>query len=88
MKKIKLIFNKPDFSSLSLLSGNMAMLHKEGISLLIMMDLLTELPLRKTYKESIRNIKNFIAEGKSLNDSFNEFNDLYPEFFVGMVSII
>ena len=87
MKKIKLIFNKSDFNSLSLLSGNMAMLHKEGISLLIMMDLLTELPLRKTYKESIRNIKNFIAEGKSLNDSFNEFNDLYPEFFVGMVSM-
>ena len=54
MKKIKLIFNKSDFNSLSLLSGNMAMLHKEGISLLIMMDLLTELPLRKTYKESER----------------------------------
>ncbi|MDI9216124.1 MULTISPECIES: type II secretion system F family protein [Clostridium] len=87
MKKIKLIFNKPDFNSLSLLSGNMAMLHKEGISLLIMIDLIMELPLRKSYRESMKNIKDFIVEGKSLNESFNEFNDLYPEFFVGMVSM-
>lgn len=87
MKKIKSIFNKTDFNSLSLLSGNMAMLHKEGISLLIMMDLLMELPLRKAYKESIRVIKKFITQGKSLDDSFNEFNELYPEFFVGMLSM-
>lgn len=87
MKKIKLLFNKPDFNSLSLLSGNIAMLHKEGISLLIMMDLIMELPLRRAYKESIKIIKNFIIEGKSLNDSFNEFSNLYPEFFIGMVSM-
>ncbi|MPL93634.1 Type II secretion system protein F [bioreactor metagenome] len=87
MNKIKLSWNKADYNSLGLLSGNMSILHKEGISLLIMMDLLLELPMRKTYKESIKIIKTSIIEGKSLKDSFNEFSDLYPEFFVGMISM-
>lgn len=87
MKKIKLSLNKVDYNSLSLIAGNIAMLYKEGISILIMMDLLVELPINKNYKESIKEIKRFVINGKSLKDSFMEFDYLYPEFFVGMVSM-
>lgn len=87
MKKIKLSFNKYSYSSLSLISSNMAILHKEGISLILIFDLLKELPLNKNYLRSIDNIKLSILEGNSLSDAFKSYNDLYPEFFIGMISM-
>lgn len=57
MKKIKLLANKRDNNSLALLAGNMASLYESGISFLIIMDLLIELPIKKNYKESLIKIK-------------------------------
>lgn len=85
MKKIKL-YSKINYDNLSLISGNIASLYKEGISILLIMDLLLEIPLNKEYKESILKIKNLILEGKSLSESFEEFK-IYPEFFCGMVAM-
>lgn len=87
MKRIKSVYKKVDYSSLSLIAGNMGSLHEEGISLLVMMDLLMELPIKRYYKESIRKIKFFIKEGKSLEECFRYFSQIYPELFIGMISI-
>lgn len=87
MMKIKLLYNKVKYNDLSLISGNIAMLYKEGISMLMIMDLLTELPISKYYKESLIKCKSYILEGKSLEQCFKNFPDLYPDFFVGMISM-
>lgn len=87
MMKIKLLTNKVKYNDLALISGNIAMLHKEGISMLMIMDLINELPISKQYKESINKSKSYILEGKSLEECFESFNDLYPDFFVGMISM-
>lgn len=87
MRKIKLSLNRVDYNSLSLIAGNVASLYKEGIPVLTMIDLLVELPVNKSYKESLMGIKKSIIDGKALSDSFNEFDFLYPEFFIGMVSM-
>lgn len=87
MKKIKLFNEKVNYNDLILISGNIAVLYKEGISMLLIMDLLNELPLTKYYKASINNFKGLILEGKSLEECFKSFDKLYPDFFIGMVSM-
>ena len=87
MIKIKLLYKKVKYNDLALIAGNIAMLYKEGISMLMIMDLLNELPISKHYKESIREAKSSILEGRSLEESFKDFDDLYPDFFIGMISM-
>lgn len=87
MKKIKLFPNKIDNNSLALIAGNMAALYERGISFLIIMDLLIELPIKKSYKESLLSIKDDIKSGKTLEESFKAYKALYPEFFIGMISV-
>lgn len=87
MKKIKLSYRKTNYYDLALIAGNVAMLYKEGISMLMIMELLRELPLNKHYKESINEFKNYILEGKSLEECFMSFDDIYPDFFIGMVAM-
>lgn len=87
MKKINLFYKKVDYGNLALISGNIAMLYKEGISMLIIMDLLIELPMNKSYKESINEFKKYILDGWSLEECFKNFDNLYPDFFVGMVAM-
>lgn len=86
MKKIKL-YSKVNYNDLSLIAGNIASLYKEGISILLIMDLLIEIPLNKNYKESFLKIKRDILDGKSLSESFKNFKEIYPEFFIGMISM-
>ena len=87
MKKIELLYRKENYNNLSLIAGNIAILYKEGISMIMITDLLKELPLNKAYKESIRGIKNYILNGESLETSFKAYSDLYPEFFIGMIAM-
>lgn len=86
MKKIKFYF-KVNYNDLSLIAGNIASLYKEGISIIVIIDLLMEIPLSRNYKESFLKIKELILEGKSLSESFEEFNEIYPEFFIGMLAM-
>lgn len=87
MKKIKLLYKKEKYSNLSLIAGNIAILHKEGISMIMIIDLLNELPLNKAYKESIKGIKEYIINGESLEESFKAYPNLYPDFFIGMIAM-
>lgn len=87
MKKIKLLSNKVNYNNLALISENIATLYNEGISMITIMDLLVELPLNKYYKESILNFKEYIKEGRTLEECFRDYSNLYPDFFSGMISI-
>lgn len=87
MKKVKLISNRISYNDLALIAGNIAILYKEGISMIMIVDLLKELPLKKSYKESIKGIKEYVLRGESLEKSFKQYSSLYPEFFVGMIAM-
>lgn len=78
---------KIDYKSLSLIAGNMATLYEQGISMLMIMDLLKELPVKSCYKDSINTIKIYIHEGKSLEESFEDFNNIYPKLFLSMMGV-
>ncbi|MBD7916583.1 type II secretion system F family protein [Clostridium sp. Sa3CUN1] len=87
MKKVRLMRNKIHYDDLALIAGNIAILYKEGISMIMIVDLLKELPLRKSYKDSINGIKEYVLKGESLEKSFKQYPNLYPEFFIGMIAM-
>lgn len=87
MKSIELFYKKQNNNNLSLIAGNIAILYKEGISMIMIIELLSELPLNKAYEESIQGIKEYIINGESLENSFRVYSELYPEFFVGMIAM-
>ncbi|MGL5378506.1 type II secretion system F family protein, partial [Clostridium sp.] len=62
-------------------------LYNQGIHFLGIMELLKELPLSKSYKESITNMESLISIGKSLEEALKSNKELYSEFFISMVSI-
>lgn len=78
---------KESSKELALISENMGLLYEDGIELSNIFDLLLELPLSKRYKNSIRGIKKEILKGLTLGESFGKYNDLYPEFFVGVITL-
>jgi type IV pilus assembly protein PilC len=88
MKRIEFLNKKVNYNNLSLIAGNLAILYKEGISMIMIVDLLNELPLNRAYKESVKGIRRYILEGKSLEDCFKAYDYLYPEFFIGMIAKI
>lgn len=87
MKRIEFLYKKVNYTNLSLIAGNLAILYKEGISMIVIVDLLNELPLNRAYKESIKGIRRYILEGKSLEDCFRAYDYLYPDFFIGMIAM-
>ncbi|MBE6052016.1 MAG: hypothetical protein E7214_15565 [Clostridium sp.] len=72
---------------LALISENMGLLYEDGIELNTILDLLLELPLSKRYKSSIKEIKVDISRGLTLGDAFNKYKDLYPDFFIGVITL-
>lgn len=84
---ISLIRRKPNNDSLALIAGNIASLNGDGIPFLNILELLMEIPLARGYKESIYNIQVDITNGESFEDALKKHTELFPEFFISMVSI-
>ncbi|SFC96347.1 type II secretion system F family protein [Clostridium uliginosum] len=80
-------FNKVSSKELSLIAGNLAQLYKDGIAINDALDLVQEVTLNKEYKNSLSKVLRSIEDGKSLSKAFGEFKELYPEFFIGIISI-
>ena len=78
---------KSSYKELGLISENLGILYEDGIEISLALELLSELPLSKDYKLSIGRIRDFILNGGSLADGFRLYPNLYPDFFVGIVSI-
>lgn len=87
MRKILKISRKADYKNLSLISGNMSRLLESGVNLIKIFEILMELPIKNQYKFSLEEIKELIKEGKSLEESFSNYLDIYPIQFIGMISI-
>lgn len=72
---------------LYVIADNLKQLYTDGISITSSLKLLLEIPLHKDYKDSIGEILKGVEEGKELSKAFEEYPDLYPSFFIGLISV-
>ena len=72
---------------LLLIASNLAQIYKDGIPITTALELVADTLPNKTYKKSLLKVLVLIKQGKSLSDGFAQFKDLYPEFFIGIISI-
>lgn len=86
--RLGLLFkSKVNEEQLSLIASNLAQLYKDGIPITTALELVSDILPNKTYKNSLLKILGLIQQGKSLSEGFTQFKDLYPEFFIGIISI-
>ena len=78
---------KASYSDLAIIAGNIGKLYDEGVSLLNILSLIDELPLKKEYKIILKQMEEVIKEGGSLSDGFKKGGTLIPSFFSSMVDI-
>jgi type IV pilus assembly protein PilC len=78
---------KGNYKELSIIAENLACLYEDGISMELSFQLLSELHISKSYKNSLKVINGKILKGYSLADGFKEYDNLYPEFFIGVISL-
>ena len=84
----KLLFKvKVDEQQLSLIAANLAQLYKAGIPITTALELVADTLPNKTYRKSLLKVLVIIKQGKSLSEGFSQFKELYPEFFIGIISI-
>lgn len=79
--------NKMDEEQLSLIAGSLAQIYKDGIQISTALELVEDALSNKIYKKSLIKVLECIKQGKSLSEGFAEFKDLYPKFFIGIISI-
>lgn len=79
--------NKSNENQLSLISGSLAQIYMDGIPISMALELVEDVVPSKIYKNSLSSVLSSVRQGKSLSESFAQFNDLYPEFFTGIISI-
>ncbi|EKQ58193.1 MULTISPECIES: type II secretion system F family protein [unclassified Clostridium] len=86
-KSFPLFQNKVREKQLSLISGNLAQLYKDGITITYALELVADILPDKIYKNNLTNVLGAINRGESLSQGFSEYKNLYPDFFIGMISI-
>jgi type IV pilus assembly protein PilC len=79
--------HKINEKQLSMIAGSLAQIYKDGIRITEALDLVADILPNKAYKNSVYKVLISIREGRSLSQSFAQFKDLYPEFFVGIIAI-
>lgn len=79
--------NKHSNKELALISENLGLLYRDGISITKSLELLLELPLSARYKKSIIEIQNRVNIGEPLSQAFGYYDKLYPKIFIGLLSV-
>ena len=81
------IKKKADEKQLAFIAENLAQIYKAGIPITDAIELIIDISPNKTYVNSLYKVLLSIKAGNSLSEAFAQFSDLYPEFFVGIISI-
>lgn len=88
MKRVRIPMKlRANDDSLAIIAGNIERLYSDGIPFLSILELLMELPLAKGYKDSIYKMQCDIENGEAFEDTLKKHKELFPEFFISMVSI-
>jgi len=86
--RLGLLFkSKVNEEQLSLIASNLAQIYKDGIPITTALELVADTLPNKTYKNNLLKVLVLIKQGKSLSEGFVQFKDLYPAFFIGIISI-
>lgn len=72
---------------LIIISKNLGQIYNDGISIHDGIELISETITNKEYKQSLRKVALYMKEGLTLSESFKKFDNLYPQFFTGLISI-
>ena len=83
MKQLKnassMIFrNKVNEELLIIICDNLAEIYKDGINIDYGIEIISDAIFDKSYKESLNVVLKYIKEGRTLSESFNEVDELYP----------
>lgn len=78
---------KASNKNLALICGNLGELYNDGIEIVMAIELLSDLPISKAYKDSLINIRNDVIKGKGIAEAFKNYSLLYPSFFTGMLGL-
>ena len=76
-----------NYTELANISSCIRSLNAQGLSLLTTFDLLDDLPISTRYKASLKQVRNSIANGLSLEESFKKNRNLYPDFFIQTIAL-
>lgn len=79
--------NRGNENQLSLISGSLAQIYMDGIPISVALELVEDVISDKIYKNSLSRVLSSVKKGKSLSESFAQFDNLYPKFFTGIISI-
>ncbi|BCZ46899.1 pilin secretion/fimbrial assembly system protein, PilC [Clostridium gelidum] len=79
--------SKVNEEQLLLIASNLAQIYKDGIPITTALELVADTLPNKTYRKSMLKVLVLIKQGKSLSEGFSQFKELYPEFFIGIISI-
>lgn len=79
--------NKVNEEIIAIICGNLAEIYKDGITIDYGIEIIYDAIFDKSYKESLNLVLKYIREGRTLSESFKEIEELYPPFFIGMLSI-
>lgn len=82
MKKLKY-----KYSELANIASCIKSLYSQGIPLLNVFDLLDDLPITSNYKISFKHIRYSISKGKTLEESFKKYSNIYPDLFIQTITI-
>lgn len=79
--------NRRSEAQLSLIANSLAQIYKNGIPLITALELVEDVVQNKLYKNSLGRILVNVRQGNSLSESFGLYKELYPELFIGVISI-
>lgn len=86
--RLRKIFKpKVNEKQLAFIAENLAKIYKAGIPINVALELIIDILPHRAYKNSLYKVLTSINQGKSLSQGFAKIKDLYPEFFVGIISI-
>lgn len=84
---LEIFKSKVNEEVLGLICGNIAEMYKDGVNIDYAIEIIYDVVFDNAYKESLSLVLKYIKEGRTLSESFKEIEDLYPPFFIGMISL-
>lgn len=78
---------KVKYEDLSTISEALGNLYEDGISIRDGVLLVSDMPLRKEYKESLQGINTLLMKGEALSVALAHYKEIYPGLFIGLVRI-
>ncbi len=72
---------------LSIICGSLAEIYKDGLKINTAIKIVKDAVNSKIYKESLEDVIKGIEDGKTLSESFSQFENLYPKLMTSMIKM-